>query len=33
MTIVVACLGDSITEGSPYWSSREQTGDPHGQWQ
>ncbi|MGH3003733.1 MAG: SGNH/GDSL hydrolase family protein [Gaiellaceae bacterium] len=33
MATVVACLGDSITEGSPYWSSRGQTGDPQGQWQ
>jgi lysophospholipase L1-like esterase len=30
---VVACLGDSITEGSPYWDSRTRTGDPEGQWQ
>jgi lysophospholipase L1-like esterase len=30
---VVACLGDSITEGSPYWDSRRQTGDPEGQWE
>ena len=30
---VVACLGDSITEGSPYWDARRQTGDPTGQWQ
>ena len=30
---VVACLGDSITEGSPYWDSRARTGDPEGQWQ
>lgn len=33
MTIVVACLGDSITEGSPYWDSRRQAGDPEGQWE
>lgn len=33
MTIVVACLGDSITEGSPYWDSRTRAGDPQGQWQ
>ena len=33
MTIVVACLGDSITEGSPYWDSRRRSGDPEGQWQ
>ena len=31
--IVVACLGDSITEGSPYWDSRLETGDPEGQWE
>jgi len=30
---LVACLGDSITEGSPYWDSRSCTGDPEGQWQ
>jgi lysophospholipase L1-like esterase len=30
---VVACLGDSITEGSPYWDSRKRTGDPEGQWE
>ena len=30
---VVSCLGDSITEGSPYWDSRAQTGDPEGQWE
>lgn len=30
---VVACLGDSITEGSPYWDSRQRSGDPEGQWQ
>jgi len=30
---VVSCLGDSITEGSPYWDSRTRTGDPAGQWQ
>jgi lysophospholipase L1-like esterase len=29
----VACLGDSITEGSPYWDSRRRTGDPEGQWE
>ena len=27
---VVACLGDSITEGSPYWDSRRAGGDPEG---
>jgi lysophospholipase L1-like esterase len=30
---VVACLGDSITEGSPYWDSRTRRGDPEGQWE
>jgi lysophospholipase L1-like esterase len=30
---VVACLGDSITEGSPYWDSRRRAGDPTGQWE
>ena len=33
MRAVVACLGDSITEGSPYWDSRRRAGDPEGQWQ
>ena len=33
MPTVVACLGDSITEGSPYWDSRARTGDPKGQWE
>ena len=33
MATVVACLGDSITEGSPYWDSRRQVGDPTGQWE
>jgi lysophospholipase L1-like esterase len=30
---VVACLGDSITEGSPYWDSRRRVGNPMGQWE
>ena len=30
---VVACLGDSITEGSPYWDARRRVGDPTGQWE
>jgi lysophospholipase L1-like esterase len=30
--LVVACLGDSITEGSPYWDSRRRIGNPMGQW-
>ncbi len=32
-TLVVTCLGDSITEGSPYWDSRRKSGNPMGQWQ
>ena len=31
--VVVACLGDSITEGSPYWDSRRGSGEPEGQWE
>lgn len=31
--MIVACLGDSITEGSPYWDARAQAGDPEGQWE
>ena len=31
--MIVACLGDSITEGSPYWDARARTGDPEGQWE
>jgi lysophospholipase L1-like esterase len=30
---VVACLGDSITEGSPHWDSRSRTGDVESQWE
>jgi lysophospholipase L1-like esterase len=30
---VVACLGDSITEGSPHWDSRTRAGDAEGQWE
>jgi lysophospholipase L1-like esterase len=33
MPIVVACLGDSITEGSPHWDSRKRSGNPEGQWE
>jgi lysophospholipase L1-like esterase len=33
MPFVVACLGDSITEGSPYWDSRARTGNPEGRWE
>lgn len=29
----VACLGDSIFEGSPYWDARKRTGEERGQWQ
>lgn len=32
MSTVVACLGDSITEGSPFWDSRTRHGNPEGQW-
>jgi lysophospholipase L1-like esterase len=30
---VVACLGDSITEGSPHWDSRKRSGNPESQWE
>jgi lysophospholipase L1-like esterase len=30
---VVACLGDSITEGSPYWDSRRGVGNYEAPWQ
>jgi lysophospholipase L1-like esterase len=30
---IVACLGDSITEGSPHWDSRSRTGDVESQWE
>jgi lysophospholipase L1-like esterase len=30
---VVACLGDSISEGSPYWDARKRSGNPQGQWE
>jgi lysophospholipase L1-like esterase len=30
---IIACLGDSITEGSPYWDARTGQGDPEGQWE
>ncbi|HEX3805854.1 MAG TPA: GDSL-type esterase/lipase family protein [Gaiellaceae bacterium] len=30
---VVSCLGDSITEGSPYWDARRGAGNPEGQWE
>ena len=29
----MACLGDSITEGSPYWDTRRRSGNPEGQWE
>ncbi len=32
-SVVVTCLGDSITEGAPYWDSRRRAGNPMGQWQ
>jgi len=31
--VVVACLGDSITEGSPYWDARRGSGEQEGQWE
>src|SRR3954451_7951768 len=31
--MIVTCLGDSITEGSPYWDSRAGTGEAEGQWE
>ena len=31
--MIVCCLGDSITEGSPYWDSRAHAGEPEGQWE
>jgi lysophospholipase L1-like esterase len=30
---VVACLGDSITEGWPFWDARRRSGDPPGPWE
>lgn len=30
---LVACLGDSISEGSPYWDSRSRSGEAEGQWE
>jgi lysophospholipase L1-like esterase len=30
---VVACLGDSITEGSPFWDNRRRSGDPTAPWE
>jgi lysophospholipase L1-like esterase len=33
MRAVVACLGDSITEGSPYWDSRRRAGNYEAPWQ
>jgi lysophospholipase L1-like esterase len=30
---LVACLGDSITEGSPHWDAPRRTGNPEGQWE
>lgn len=31
--MIVACLGDSITEGSPHWDSRLQSGNTQSSWQ
>ena len=31
--MILACLGDSITEGSPYWASRTRSGEQEGQWE
>ena len=31
--MIVACLGDSITEGSPYWDSRTRTGNREAPWE
>src|ERR687886_1797264 len=31
--LVVSCLGDSITEGSPFWDSRARSGDPTAPWE
>jgi lysophospholipase L1-like esterase len=33
VSVVVACLGDSITEGSPHWDSRRHEGNPESQWE
>ena len=33
MRAVVACLGDSITEGSPYWDARQRVGNYEAPWQ
>jgi lysophospholipase L1-like esterase len=30
---VVACLGDSIVEGSPHWDPRRRAGDERGSWE
>lgn len=30
---LVACLGDSITEGSPHWDSRSRSGNRESQWE
>jgi lysophospholipase L1-like esterase len=30
---VVACLGDSITEGSPHWDARRRRGNPESRWE
>ena len=33
MRAVVACLGDSITEGSPYWDAGQRVGNYEAPWQ
>jgi lysophospholipase L1-like esterase len=33
MAVVVACLGDSITEGSPFFDSRTRSGDATAPWE
>ena len=33
MRTIISCLGDSITEGSPYWDSRRRVGNYEAPWQ
>jgi lysophospholipase L1-like esterase len=33
LLLIVSCLGDSITEGSPHWDARRREGDEQGQWE
>ncbi|HEX7084628.1 MAG TPA: GDSL-type esterase/lipase family protein [Gaiellaceae bacterium] len=33
LLLIVSCLGDSITEGSPHWNARRREGDEEGQWE